>query len=191
MGRGYVTQTQFYFFTNKKVQTPYDLAGQKTAPGGIHVAFMQALGVTPVTMALSEMYGAMERGVINGFNYPFAAGFSTTWHLQEVTKYVIDHPYYVGDTVLTMNLNKWNSLPKNLQDLMKEVTSQVETETPGIFAELNTKERDMAVKAGLQAIKFSSADAEWYNRIAYEAAWKDVIDKLPDVGRRLKDLLTK
>ena len=39
---------------------------------------------------------------------------------------MIDHPFSCGHTAILVNLDKWNSLPKHLQDLMNEVGVEIE-----------------------------------------------------------------
>ena len=70
LGRGSVWNKNMYLFTNKYVKTPYDLSGQKFGPGTTLLAFQRTLGIVPVTMNRSDMYTALEHGVIDGYNLP-------------------------------------------------------------------------------------------------------------------------
>ena len=116
--------TSFFFWTNVRVETPYDLAGQKFRALSLYLPFMQELGISPVTMSLGDIYTAMDRGLVDG--WAATPGTGLRFHLDEVTKYVIAHGFYQSNATVKMNLDTWNSLPKHLQDLMIKV--QIEAE---------------------------------------------------------------
>jgi len=48
------------------------LAGQKMGPGTIMRPFQKELNVVPVTMAYTELYGALERGIVDGLIQPWS-----------------------------------------------------------------------------------------------------------------------
>jgi len=189
MGRGCPCPGPFfYIFLNPRVETPYDMVGLKIQDG-ITDSFLRELGCVPVEVEFGEVYTAIERGTIDGwtFQFPGVSGFG--WH--EVTKYWIDHPFYMQDIITIMNLDKWNSLPKHLQDLVMEAQMQVERDYPAIYAQYEANERQKLMEAGMEPLTFSPADAEWYVKTAYEAAWAKEIEKHPEISPELKEWLTK
>ena len=151
--------------------------------------FLTALGAVPVEVEFGEVYTAMERGTIDGwtFQFPGVAGFG--WH--EVTNYWIDHPFYMQDIVTIINLDKWNSIPQRLQDIVLEAQLQIEREYPSIWTQHEANERQKLIDAGVQPVKFSPSDAEWYSKTALDSGWASELAKHPDVSPKLKDLLTK
>ncbi len=76
-----------------------------------------------VTLRPSEVYTAVERGVVDGFALS-TVGMIVDAGLYEVTKYTIDHPFLNTNFVVIMNLDSWNRIPKNLQDLLRETASR-------------------------------------------------------------------
>jgi TRAP-type C4-dicarboxylate transport system substrate-binding protein len=183
--------TQFSIFTNIKAKKPEDLAGHKFRTAPIYVNFFKALGITPVMMPGGEIYEAMERKLVDGFAWPIYAGF-TGMGLHEVTKYMIDHQFYTGDVLVTVNLDKWNKLPKPMQDLLKKAAADVEVWSQDYAAEVEAKEREKAKAGGMEFIKFSPADAKKYVQTAYDAEWKAMEKELgSETYRKLRDLLTK
>ena len=86
--------------------------------------FFKGLGATAVTLPINEYYTGMERGVIDG--HIGSLGVFVTTGSYEITKYVIDYPYYRTNSPLLFNLKKWNSLPPNLQKIIEEAALEQE-----------------------------------------------------------------
>jgi len=189
LGRGVPCRVPFfYIFLNKKAESPRDLKGLKIVDG-ITDAFLKKLGCIPVEVEFGEVYTAMERGTIDGWTFQFPGISGMAWH--EVTKYWIDHPFYMQDIVTIMNQKKFNSLPSNLQSVLMNAQRQVELDYMDTWDQHEANEKKKAIKAGMKPLKFSDSDAEWYLNTAYSAAWADQIKRHPDVAPKLKKLLSK
>jgi TRAP-type C4-dicarboxylate transport system substrate-binding protein len=89
------------------------------------------------------------------------------------------------------NINAWNKLPKNLQDILTASMQDVEKEAYQHFGKLISEDRENLKKKGIQEIKLSAEEAEKYLQTAYEASWKEVLKKDPQLGAQLRDLLNK
>jgi C4-dicarboxylate-binding protein DctP len=112
--------------SNKPIRTVADLKGQKLRIQSSKVldAQMRALGVNPQVLAFSEVYQAMQTGVVDGGENTPSNVYTQKMH--EVQKYlaVTDHGY-IGYAVIT-NKKFWDSLPADirtaLEGAMKEAT---------------------------------------------------------------------
>ncbi len=174
VGGGY--STAYYLFTNERPETPQDLAGQVMRTN-TYDPFMKALGIERVTMPGGDIYLAMEHGTIDGFGWPIYAGF-IEMGLAEVTKYAIDHSFWRGDIMLFMNLDSYNKLPSHLRDLVDEVAAETEIWAVEYYAEIHDWQREEAMRQGVEFIKFSEADAEWYLDLANEAMWESEMERM-------------
>ena len=138
-----------------------DLKGVKIAGAGLNLNWLKYAGVTPVQGSLPEAYTGMKTHIYEGWiMFPSAwvnlklyepgpfytlIGFgSITWH------------------AMTANLDFWNGLPKEVQDIMLEVAADFEEKTG-----TNNKERygsDIEkLKGGLAKVKELGPDVrlEW------------------------------
>ncbi|MFC1980580.1 TRAP transporter substrate-binding protein DctP, partial [Chloroflexota bacterium] len=176
-------------FLNKDINTPYDLSGTRFRSTPTDQPLFKALGITGISVAPPEMYTALERGVIDGYRWAWRGISSMGW--PEVTKYVIDHGFWSGNTVLVMNLDSWNALTPQLQQLVTKVVEDLQPEIEGWMEEERVKEMQRWRDVGMEFIELSPADAEWYVKTAYEVQWNGVIAASPDVGSKLKDLLAR
>lgn len=183
--------TPFFAFTNVKAQKLDDLSGKRFRTAPVYINFFEALGINPVNMAGGEIYEAMERKLVDGYAWPLYAGF-VEMGLPAVTKYMIDIPFYTGDDFVTINLDKWNSIPKPLQDIIKQAMADTEVWSQGFLKDLAADQRKRATAAGLEMIKFSDADNQRYIKASADAAWKDMEKELgPDAYAKQRKLMTK
>ena len=111
---------------NKPLKTPEDFKGQKMRIQSSKVldTQMRSMGANPQVLAFSEVYQALQTGVVNGTENPPSNLYTQKMH--EVQKYVTlsDHGY-LGYAVI-VNKKFWNSLPANirttLEGAMKDAT---------------------------------------------------------------------
>jgi TRAP-type C4-dicarboxylate transport system substrate-binding protein len=107
--------------SKKRVRVPADLKGLKMRiSGAMPTAFMKAHGVTPVSMGPGNMYPNMQKGVINGYCIDWEG--IDNFKMYEVTKYWCQSSWYTGLFFCVMNLDKWNSLPPDIQKAIDSVS---------------------------------------------------------------------
>jgi TRAP-type C4-dicarboxylate transport system substrate-binding protein len=106
-------------------------------------------------------------------------------------KYIVEPGFYQVPNPLVMNLGTWSKLPKKFKDLLTEAAVEAEKRTIAHFDELAKQERPILLKEGLQVIDLPPAEKEKFLKVAYDEGWKDILEKNPVAGPRLKELLTK
>lgn len=157
----------FYTYLKKSVTTPQELKGLKLYGSASQSPFIAAVGAAFTNMALSEVYTAAERGVINGM--VSAYGQYVDQRHYEVMKFVISHELSTSNMPLIMNLDKWKALPKNLQDLLLATVKEVEPEQNKWNIDWTTATiKDLQTK-GVTLVDFSAADAKAYVGLQKEA----------------------
>ncbi len=183
----YITATKF------PVKNPrQDFKGKKIASASqLYVSFIKSLGAVPVTLPEAETYSALERGLVDAVvtSTSIVKGYS----LFEVTKYQIDHPFFpAANSVLLVNKDVWDKLPKDLQDLMNTVMMETEQEMVAFFAQQIKDENQLSRDKGLQFVSFSPEDAKWYTDMAHESTWQKVKEKVsPEMYAKLREALKK
>ena len=191
LGR-WLSNMPFYIWVNNPVSKLSDLRGLKLRGGGIcYDPFFKALGITPVQVPPPDVYSALQRHVIDGFGWPMQGVSDYGW--TEITKYCIDHPFYHHNNgLIIMNLDKWNSLPKDIQNSLEEATKEWEREVMEPYHQSEwEKYRQEFLDAGGTFIKFSEADAAVYKKLAYEEPWKFQKQACDTHYDQLRKLLSK
>lgn len=155
----------------------YQRASGAILPGG---------GITPLVMPPSELYTAIERKVIDGYGWSYGGIMDYGWH--EVTKYVIDHPFYSANTSICFNADVWNKLPKDVRNELEKIGADLEKWADVFMAQHQKKEDEILKGVGVKSIKFNKQDAKFFIDTAYKEGWKEFIKKHPKIGPVLKKL---
>ena len=113
--------------SNKPLRTPADFRGQKLRIQSSKVldGQMRALGATPQIMAFSEVYQAMQTGVVDGGDNTPSNIYTQKMH--EVQKYLTLSNHGVVEYAVIVNKKFWDGLPADiratLEGAMKEATT--------------------------------------------------------------------
>jgi TRAP-type C4-dicarboxylate transport system substrate-binding protein len=180
----------FYTYMNKKPMKPEDFVGLRIGAAGSGRPAVEAMGAGVVTLKLSEYYTAMERNLVDGItSVPLPAWVA--WGIHEKTKYVIDHPYFQATGVLIGNLNSWNKLPKDLQDLI--MGRMIEFEKEQVQYEIDQKKqaRKIMMDTGVEFYKFSPEVEKWYYDKIYNSSWQHEEERFGKVVSDFKQLIEK
>ena len=115
-----VTATGGQFHMAKKwVKTVDDLKGMKIRAHGIIVAQdLKALGATPLTMPLPDIYTSVERGTIDGMCLPWEIMRPMKYY--EITPYHTELSLYSPTFAIGMNKKKFASLPPDVQKVIND-----------------------------------------------------------------------
>lgn len=115
-------ETGFRNFTNnvRPIHTPDDMEGLKirVMESPIYMRMVEALGATPTPIAWTEVYSALQTGVVDGQENPVATIIYAK--LYEVQKYLtLDGHSYGADWIL-INGDFYESLPEEIQRILRE-----------------------------------------------------------------------
>jgi TRAP-type C4-dicarboxylate transport system substrate-binding protein len=179
---------KFYLYLKKPIQSA-DLKGLNIRVSPMYLQIIKGLGGNPVVIPPTEVYAALERNVVDGFCWP-AVGIRD-WGWQKQMKYIVEPGFYQVPNPLVINLNTWNNLPKKIKDLLTEAAVEAEKRAIAHFDELAKQERPILIKEGVQVIDLPPAEKEKFLKVAYDEGWKDILEKSPQIGAKLKELLTK
>jgi len=112
------------FSANKQLRTPDDFKGLKMRIQSSKVleSQMRALGALPQVMAFSEVYQALQTGVVDGTENPHSNLYTQKMH--EVQKHVsvTDHGY-LGYAVIT-NKKFWDGLPADVRGQLEKAMDE-------------------------------------------------------------------
>jgi len=173
---------------NKKLITPNDYKGLKFRIQSSKVleAQFRALGAVPQVMAFSEVYQALQTGVVDGQENTASNIYTQKMH--EVQKYLtMTNHGYIG-YVVVVNKKFWDGLPADirgqLEKAMKEATefgnNQSAKENDDALAEIK--------KSGKTEILTLTPAQDAAMRAAMEPVYKDVASR---VGQPLIDEFVK
>ena len=123
-----VWENGFRNITNnaRPINVPADLKGIKlrTPKGEWRVKMFKAYGANPTPMSLSEVFVALQTGVIDGQENPFTQIYSQNFH--EVQKYLSLSGHVYTPAYLLTGKKKWDSLPADVRDILKSTAVEMQ-----------------------------------------------------------------
>ena len=166
------TQYNTYLATEPKFTKDgkLSLKGIKMRVTGTYRPLFKALGATTIGIKHTEIYTGIQRGVVQGFGWPDVGIVGLGLH--KIVKYRIDPPFYKANMTVTVNLDKWNSWPQKVRDVLNTVTAEYE-KTSIVYMEKQRKiEEKQALAQGMKIIKLKGAAASHYLKAANNAVWE-------------------
>lgn len=176
----------FYMWLKEPAESLDDLRGRRLRSHPIYARFYKAVGISSVMVQTSEIFTALERGLIEGTSWPIQGPRERGWI--KFLKYILDHPFYAANNcVILMNGKTWQKLPEDLKTELNELTSSFEREMIAYFKDQIESEWEAIMKEGVEAIELPAGDAEEFVSTAYSAEWADLEKSIPELAPRLKE----
>jgi len=123
-----VWENGFRHVTNsiRPIDTPEDLAGVKLrTPRGIwRVKMFQTFGANPTPMPLSEVFVALQTGVMDGQENPLAQIVSSKFH--EIQPYLSLTGHVYSPAYVTVNADRWGRLPEDVRLILEETARETQ-----------------------------------------------------------------
>jgi len=148
---------------NKPLHVPADFRGLKMRIQSSKVldAQMRALGANPQVLAFSEVYQALQTGVVDGTENPPSNMYTQKMH--EVQKHVtMSNHGYLGYAVI-VNKKFWDGLPADVRGQLQQAMNEATRYEKAIAQQDNDASLDAIRKAGKTTIYTPTAQeqAEW------------------------------
>jgi TRAP-type transport system periplasmic protein len=180
-----VWENGYRHITNNRrpIQVPGDLNGIKlrVPEGKWRVKMFQAYGANPSPMKFSEVFTALQTGVMDGQENPFSQIVSAKF--QEVQKYLSLSGHVYTPAYLVAGSKKWATLPadvrKSLEDIAKDMQKFV-------YATAEKDEGEL-----LAQIKAAGVRVNEPNKAAFVAASKNVYEEFGKEVKGSKELIDK
>lgn len=184
------TQSGFYIFSKQPIRTLADFKNLKIRSHAGYDPLFKKVGAVPIGMAISEIYGALERGVVGAAPYPI---FVYEMGLAEVAKYALANPFWPSHTTfIFMNLKKFNSLTPEQQKILIDAQIENEKDLAKVNAELIATERAKLEKAGMTFTQLSPEEAKQWHQMANETRFNALLGRMnPEQATKIKALITR
>jgi hypothetical protein len=173
--------------STKPVNTVADVQGMKlrAPPSPIQISFWKAIGAAPVAMNFSELYTALQTGVVDGQESPVS--LAKTTRLYEVQKYLSLSSHLWDGWYVLINPKAFKRLPSDMAELVMSSFDQAGEDARRDLAALNEDAKAFMIEKGV--VVNAVADmapfraklrdvgfyAEWREKMG-PAAWKALED---------------
>jgi TRAP-type transport system periplasmic protein len=161
--------------SNKPINTPADLKGFKirTPESPAQIECFKAMGAIPTPMSFSELYGALQQGVVDGQENPLENIYNGK--LYEVQKYVNLTKHIYNFAYVFISEKFWKTLSPEDQKL---IAAEVKKGCLWQIDYLKGKEADYADQLKAKGMTFVQVDRNLFREAAMGAYQSDFVKKL-------------
>ncbi|WP_130831764.1 TRAP transporter substrate-binding protein [[Erwinia] mediterraneensis] len=164
--------------TKKPLTRPEDIKGMKirVQNSAISLATLKAMGANPVAMGVSEVFSAMQTGVVDGTeNNPptFVAH-----NYMPVAKYYTLSGHFIQPEMILFSKTAWSRLSPEDQTLLKKLGTEAQNEERELWAQYT--------RASLDKMKAGGVTFQEIDRDAFVKATQPVRDQF---GSNYQDLM--
>ena len=156
-----------------------DLTGVKLRDNPIYGAFFRAMKATTHPLPATQVYSALEKGVVNAAAWATIGLKGLKW--DKFLRHAVEPEFYHTDIGWFINLKKWNSLDAGLRKLVQDMVIANETAVRKVLLAESKKERAMLAE---EDMKFHTVPAAAvYSKLAVDSAYDRMVDRLKKAKR--------
>lgn len=170
-----------HIISKKPINTPSDMKGLKirVPSNTMWTATMESLGAAPTTIQWSEVYSALDQGVVDAAEAPLATIYTSK--LQEAAKNIAMTGHFTGIIGLEMSQSVWDSMSASQQSVLEECIKEVGmTYSENVIA----SEQEWREKLESEGVVFTDVDRE-----PFREASASVYTKFPEWSDGLYDTI--
>ncbi|MET3576159.1 DctP family TRAP transporter solute-binding subunit [Bhargavaea ullalensis] len=180
---GYMEWGFRHITNNKKpIVEPEDMKGLKirVAESSLRIDAFEQLGALPTSMAFSEVYGALQQGVLDAQENPLANIVAPKF--DEVQDYLSLTGHFYNTVMLVVNNSTWDKISKEDQEIVlkeaKRISEEVRVQNDAMQDEyLKTlEERGMEINDNVDTEAFRDAMLPVYDKWEEKHFGKELMD---------------
>ncbi|APZ54280.1 TRAP transporter substrate-binding protein [Salipiger abyssi] len=179
LGLGFWHNGLKQFSANKPLLLPEDAKGLKfrVQPSEVLKAQIAQLGASPQPMAFSEVYGALQTGVVDGQANTWSNIYGQKFF--EVQDGITETNHGLLDYMVVTSADWWDSLDDDVRDQLETIVMEVTEERNAAIAEVDADNRQAILDAGGTIRELTPEQRQaWVD--AMKPVWEQFTD---DVGQ--------
>ena len=154
--------------TGKEIRVPGDMTGMKIITGSSGIRIMQETNCSPVDLPAPEWYMALERKLGEGlYTYHYVMDlFGCT----ELLPYHLKLGLGSSAMLHIMNLDRWNSLPPDIQKIIEDLEPWITAETLRVGHQMDADVWDKCRELGHTIVEPTPEELSQWQELARPAA---------------------
>lgn len=181
---GFMDSGSRSLYTKKPVRKPEDLKGMKIRMMGnpLFVDTMNAMGGNGISMGHTEVFGALQTGVIDGAENNPPTLFTSNQYT--TVKYYTQTQHLIIPEIFVMSKVTWDKLSKDEQALVRKFSREAQMEQRGLWDKSVAEYTAKLKAAGIEFINTDTKpfyDATAPVRAKYGAQFTDLMKRIAEV----------
>jgi TRAP-type C4-dicarboxylate transport system substrate-binding protein len=179
---GWAVYGQESFASSKPIAGPADLVGWKfRSPPGMETEIFEKMGASPIVMDFTEIFTALETGIIDGAD---ASGLANNVGLGLYD--IVKHANYPGfhsmpSDHLACNQAVWEGLTEQQRRIIETAWQKLSFQIAMLNEKANTEAAAKLQEEGVTLYAWSPEDRAAF-RVAAQAAWDDWATRSPEAA---------
>jgi TRAP-type C4-dicarboxylate transport system substrate-binding protein len=157
-----------------------DLTGVKLRDNPIYHAFFEALNATTASMPSTEVYAALEKGVVDASAWTSIGILDLKW--DKFLNYRLDPAFYNTDIGVIFNKDSWEALSPESQKLIQDVVIEWEAKSHADRQVDRENDAKALQEGGMQFVAMEGEAADKYLKLADDASWARMKERLDKMG---------
>lgn len=182
--------TQYYVYMGKEPTLndagDLDLSGTKLRSAGTYRDWFSSMGAKNVMMKQSEVFGALDRGIVDGFGW---ITFVSDIGVNRLIKARVGPAVWQGSPVIMINGARYDSLSDDAQQVLQDAAIELEKL---IFEEMPASIANEEARLKADGVKLFELEGEAGQRHidkAHGVLWSKLEKNSPEFAAKIKPLL--
>ena len=158
----------YHIFLKKPIEGG-NWKGRKIRGTQTYHGVIKLFGGQPVVMPGSQVYSALEKGVVDGAAWP-AAGMLSMKHF-EVAKYKVRPTFGTSTLPILMNMKSFNKLTKEERNILLQAGKLTELEMPWIGDKMQAEEDAELAKLGVKVTRIPADKIAEMRKAFADSLW--------------------
>jgi len=187
-GLAYLHNGMKQMTSKRRLVKPEDAKGKRFRIQPSHVIESQfkAIGAVPIKLAFSEVYQALQTGVVDGQENSWSSIYTMKFY--EVQPYIIESNHGMMSFMITVSTRWWEKLPADIRQGLQRAITESKEETNQLSKKMHEDNKKKIIESGKSVI-FTPSDKDleaW--RKAMTPVWAE-FEK--PIGKELIDAARK
>jgi len=161
----------YHMILRDPVNDQGDIAGRRIRGVSSYTNVVEMLNGVTTILPVSDVYTGLEKGLLDGAAWPIIGAMDYRW--DEVAKYLLRPGFGVNYEPLFMNLDAWNALSQEDQQLMETVARRVEKDWYEGAQEVWLTEEKALLERGAEITEMGAEQ-----KAKVQAAWSEGLQKV-------------
>ncbi|MGE0063708.1 MAG: TRAP transporter substrate-binding protein [Xanthobacteraceae bacterium] len=151
-GLGYIQNGMKQMSANREIHMPVDAKGLRIRiqPSKVIEAQYQAVGAVPQKLAFSEVYQALQTGVVNGQENSWTSIYTMKFY--EVQPYIVESNHGMMSFMVTVSTRWWDKLPPDVREGLARAIKESSAEANNMANKMHQDNKKKIVESGKSQI---------------------------------------
>lgn len=176
----------YHIILRAPISAEGDLKGRKLRGTPSYHNVFAMLGASAVVLPGSEVYSALEKGVVDGAAWPASGVLGTRWY--EVAKYMLRPGFGTNHYMILVNQGAWTKFSETERKAMLDEGRKIEEVWYKEYDRMVADEEKALIEKGMKITEMGAAQKAKVQAAWAEGLWGLAEKKSPNEAKELRDL---